>query len=86
MRRRVAKTIEIRKPELEALILDRMQQGQDVEDILMQAFRLTSSGRSDWRHMRGMARAGADSLTQALTKERAAENLHDEARTQSPGM
>jgi len=77
-------TIEIRKPELEALILEQMRHGQDVEDILMRAFQHPSSERADkrpdWRSMRGMARGGQESLTQALMKERAAENAHDETR------
>jgi hypothetical protein len=39
-------TIEIHKPELEALILDRMKSGafQDVEDVLLQALRSPSQG------------------------------------------
>lgn len=81
-------TIEIRKPELEALILEQMQQGQDVEDILMRALRVAPSEltdqRPEWRSMRGMARGGSESLTRALMKERAAENAHDETRIQGP--
>ncbi len=77
-------TIEIHKPELEALILERVQRGQSIEDILLRAFRLSSSDRADtrpdWRTMRGMARGEAEGLTEALIKQRADENTHDDAR------
>jgi hypothetical protein len=77
-------TIEIHKPELEALILERMQQGQSIEDILLRAFQVSSSDRtdtrSDWRTMRGMARGDAERLTETLIKQRADENAHDYAR------
>ena len=47
------------------------------------AIRLKRSEHADpnWRSMEGMARGG-ESLTQALTEERAAENAHDDARVQ----
>lgn len=35
----------------------------------------------DWRAMEGMVRGG-ESLTEALTEERAAETAHDDARAQ----
>jgi AbrB family looped-hinge helix DNA binding protein len=38
-----------------------------------------ASGFPDWRTMEGMARSG-ESLTRALTEERAAELAHDNAR------
>lgn len=80
-------TIEICKPELEALILERMQDGQSIEDILLRAFRLSSSDpaatRPDWRAMRGMARGDAERLTETLIKQRADENAHDDARIQN---
>jgi hypothetical protein len=60
-----------------------MQRGQNVEDILMRAYRIPSTGRTiglpDWRTIRGMARGG-ESLTQALIEERAAEKARDQAR------
>lgn len=80
-------TIEIHRPELEALILEQMRHGQNVEDILMRAFRLPSTEqgtqRPNWRSMRGMARGEAESLTAALMKERASDNAHDDARIQN---
>lgn len=86
------------KPELEALIQERLQNGpfHDVDELLTKALealpgkshgssltRETANGNRqfDWREMRGMAR-GTDSLTQSLTKERAAEKEHDDARIQ----
>lgn len=80
-------TIEIRQPELEALILKRMRQGQSVEEIMTQAFGLPSAQPADrplgWRSMRGMARGDGESLTKTLIKDRAAENAHDNSRLQS---
>ena len=80
-------TIEIHKPELEALILERMQDGQSIEDILLRAFRVSSSdragSRTDWRTMRGMARGDAERLTETLMKQRADENAHDDTRIQN---
>jgi hypothetical protein len=80
-------TIEIDKPELEALIPGQIRQGQNVEDILMRAYRLPNSEREtqrpDWRSMRGMARGEAESLTEAPMNERASDNAHDDARIQN---
>jgi hypothetical protein len=77
-------TIEIHKPELEALILEQMQHGRNIEDILLRAFQISSSDRADtrpdWRTMRGMARGDAERLTETLIKQRADENDHDDAR------
>ena len=77
-------TIEIHQPELEALILSRMQEGRSVEQIMLEAFHLPhvppANNPSNWRAMRGIARGGGDSLTDALIQDRAAENAHDKSR------
>lgn len=78
-------TIEIHKPELEALILEQVRRGEDIEDVLIRVLRAPPTpplaALVNWRTVRGLARGG-ESLTKALIEERAAESAHDEARIQ----
>jgi hypothetical protein len=55
-------TIEIHRPELEALILERMKRGpfSDVEDVLMQALTSGPVSREDVTPPPGDSRTGAD--------------------------
>lgn len=78
-------TIEIQQPELEALILDRMQKGafESVEDVLLQALKTSPppSQENDLHQSKSCAPTGADliaAMQASPYKEISLEPLRDQ--------